>query len=156
MKHLRARFRSGLWTVAALEPAQNQRLGCGSPRALQPGMTDLFLYDRRCRWCASTASQIRARSKHAIVLLWFESKAPHCEHVLHLIKDEGGIEAGASALIAALRHRWFGPLLRVLRVPPLRSLTEWVLRRNARQSLWHRDHRKDKGSAWHRLPLLRR
>jgi len=92
--------------------------------------TDTLLYDGHCRLCSQSAVRLRRWSGGALAILSFRDIDPisvgltleACERQAHLIHEDGTIEGGVFAIVAALRHRWFGPLLTFVRIPGIRWL----------------------------------
>jgi predicted DCC family thiol-disulfide oxidoreductase YuxK len=97
-------------------------------------MSDLLLYDGHCRLCSGTARRLRTASGGTLELVSFRDidvgryglSIEACEKAIHLVRAEGGLERGVLALAAALRRRWFGPLLSLVRLPLIRTVAEAV------------------------------
>lgn len=91
---------------------------------------DVLLYDGHCRLCSRSAVKLKRWSGGSLELVSFRDTEPQtmgltleaCERQAHLIRPDGTVEGGVFALVGALRERWFGPLLAVIRVPGLRWL----------------------------------
>ena len=90
---------------------------------------DLLLYDGHCRLCGASARSIRKWSKGSLRLESFRDldvateyglTIEECEKSVHLVRDDGVILDGVRALLGAVRHRWFSPLLAWLRLPGIR------------------------------------
>lgn len=92
--------------------------------------TDTLLYDGHCRLCSKSAVQLKRWAGDTLTLLSFRDLDPSslgltledCERQAHLIHPDGKIDGGLFALVAALRHRWFGPLFSLVRLPGIRWL----------------------------------
>ena len=97
--------------------------------------TDLLLYDGHCRLCGASARSLRAWTKGSLTLQSFREldvgteyglSIEACEQSVHLVRNDGVIEHGVGALLGALRHRWFSPLLAWVRLPGIRFLADRV------------------------------
>lgn len=95
--------------------------------------SDLLLYDGHCRLCAASARSLRSWSKGTLELKSFRDvdvaagyglSIEACEKSIHLVRSDGVIDAGVGALVGAVRHRWFSPLLVWVRLPGLRSVAD--------------------------------
>lgn len=106
-----------------------------------PMQTDLLLYDGDCRLCGASARTLRSWSKGTLKLRSFREgdveseyqvSIQECEAAIHLVRADGRIEAGVRALLGAVRHRWFAPLMAWVRLPGIRWVADvvygWVSR----------------------------
>lgn len=102
---------------------------------------DLLLYDGHCRFCSASARSIRKHSRSGLELVSFRDEGvperfglslAMLELAVHLVRRDGRIEAGVLALVGALRHRWFGPLLSLVRLPGLHAVAALVYRQVSR------------------------
>ena len=97
--------------------------------------TDLLLYDGHCRLCGASARSLRGWSKGGLVLQSFRDvdtqatwglSVEDCEKSVHLVRTDGVIESGVGALVSAVRHRWFWPLVAWMRLPGIRWVADRV------------------------------
>jgi len=97
--------------------------------------SDLLLYDGNCRLCGASARTLRAWARGTLELRSFRDadlandfqlSVEQCERAIHLVRSDGRIEAGVGALMGALRHRWFSPLLAWVRWPGIRWVADQV------------------------------
>ena len=96
---------------------------------------DILLYDGHCRLCSGTARRLRGWARGGLVLRSFREgdieaefgvTPAACEKAMHLVRGDGRIERGVLAFVAALRRRWFGPMLQLLRLPLVRQVADAV------------------------------
>ena len=97
--------------------------------------TDLLLYDGHCRLCGASARSIRKWSKGSVTLESFRDvdvtteyglTIEECEKSVHLVRTDGVILDGVRALLGAVRHRWFSPLLAWIRLPGIRFIADRI------------------------------
>lgn len=88
--------------------------------------TDVLLYDGHCRFCSKSARSMLKWAPGTLTMTSFRDEGvverygltfAACEEALHLVRADGRIDAGILAVAYALRHRWFGPLLALVRLP---------------------------------------
>ena len=94
---------------------------------------DLLLYDGHCRLCSASARSLRCWSKGSLTLQSFRDvdvaaqwglSLAACEQSVHLVRSDGEIDHGIGALLGAVRHRWFAPLLAWVGWPGIRPLAD--------------------------------
>lgn len=126
----------------AHEPTDSAVPPCSPPSSTQPVeasptpmKTDTLLYDGHCRLCSASARRLRGLAGGQLSLQSFRDvdvqatwgiSLADCEKWMHLVRSDGRVERGVLAFAAALRHRWFGPLLALVRLPVLRLVSEFV------------------------------
>lgn len=96
---------------------------------------DLLLFDGHCRLCSVSARSLRRWTHGSLSIQSFRDidvsaqfglSIDACEQVVHLVRSDGVIEHGVGALLGALRHRWFAPLLTWIRLPGIRAVADLV------------------------------
>jgi predicted DCC family thiol-disulfide oxidoreductase YuxK len=94
----------------------------------------VLLYDGACRLCRRAAAGLAhllpaetatSSFRDAGVLRRFPRlDVAAAESAIQLVRKDGMVFAGAEALVQALRGRWYGALLRLYYVPPLRRAAD--------------------------------